>query len=58
MEGSNILLVDNCKTYIENTVNAFSDIGIQSTLYFAENDMKHGHCFKGIINYPHFPKLC
>jgi CheY-like chemotaxis protein len=40
MVGSNILIVDNCKNFIENAVNAFSQIGIESTLCFAENDIK------------------
>jgi CheY-like chemotaxis protein len=38
MVSTNILLVDNCKTDIENTKIAFSTIGIQSTLHFAESE--------------------
>lgn len=37
MKTSNILLIDNCKTDIENVEKAFYEIGIKSTLHLAQN---------------------
>ncbi|MFE3866611.1 response regulator [Flavobacterium sp. LS2P90] len=47
MVGSNILFVDNCKTFIENAVNAFSQIGVQYTLCFAESDTEAWSLLQG-----------
>lgn len=38
MTNSNILLVDSCDADVENVKNAFSEIGIKSTLHLAKND--------------------
>jgi CheY-like chemotaxis protein len=57
MEGINILLVDNCKTYIENTVRAFSDIGIQATLYFADNHIEAWSLLQGDYKLSPLPKI-
>lgn len=47
MERSNILIVDNCNTYIENAAKAFYETGIQSTLYFAENHIEAWSLLQG-----------
>lgn len=57
MEGSNILIVDNCKTYIENAVKAFSETGIQSTLYFAENHIEAWSLLQGDQKLSPLPKI-
>jgi CheY-like chemotaxis protein len=57
MVGSNILLVDNCKIFIENAVNAFSQIGIESTLCFAENDTKAWSMLQGDYKLSPLPKI-
>jgi CheY-like chemotaxis protein len=57
MEGSNILLVDNCKIFIENAINAFSQIGIQSTLCFAESDTEAWSMLKGDHKLSPLPKI-
>src|SRR3970282_1529123 len=57
MEGSNILLVDNCKIFIENAVNAFSQIGIQSTLCFAESDTEAWSMLQGDYKLSPLPKI-
>lgn len=57
MEGLNILLVDNCKNFIENAVNAFSQIGIQSTLCFAENDTEAWSMLQGDYKLSPLPKI-
>ena len=57
MEGLNILLVDNCKIFIENAVNAFSQIGIQSTLCFAENNTEAWSMLQGDYKLSPLPKI-
>ena len=57
MINSNILLVDNCKTYFENAVRAFSDIGIQSTLHFAESDIEAWSMLTGDFKLLPLPKI-
>ena len=57
MEGLNILLVDNCKNFIENAVNAFSQIGIQSTLCFAENNTEAWSMLQGDYKLSPLPKI-
>jgi hypothetical protein len=49
---SNILLVDNCRVDIENTKNALSMLGVETNLYFAENDLEAWTSFKGITSLP------
>ena len=57
MVAPNILIVDNCKVFIENTVNAFSQIGIKSTLCFAENDSKAWSMLHGENKLLPIPKI-
>ena len=57
MVGSNILLVDNCKTYQEKVVKAFSQIGIQATLHFAENDLEAWSLLQGDSKLSPVPKI-
>lgn len=40
MRNYNILLIDSCKTDIENTKKAFSVLDIRHTLYFAETEVQ------------------
>lgn len=54
---SNILLVDNCKAYVETAVKAFSHIGIQSTLYFAKNDIEAWSMLTGDFKLSPRPKI-
>ena len=54
---SNILLVDNCKTFVENTVSAFSHIGIQSTLHFAKSDIEAWSVLTGDFKISPAPKI-
>lgn len=57
MEGANILLVDTCKTYFENAVKAFSEIGIKATLCFAKNDIEAWSMLKGDDKLAPRPKI-
>jgi CheY-like chemotaxis protein len=57
MVGSNILLVDNCKIFIGNAIKAFSLIGIQSTLCFAENDTEAWSMLQGDHKLYPLPKI-
>lgn len=57
MKDSNILMVDNCKTYLENAVKAFSETGIQSTLCFAENHIEAWSLLQGDHKLCPLPKI-
>lgn len=57
MVGVNILLVDNSKIFIENAVNAFSQIGIQSTLCFAESETEAWSMLQGDTKVLPLPKI-
>jgi CheY-like chemotaxis protein len=57
MVGVNILLVDNSKIFIENAVNAFSQIGIQSTLCFAESETEAWSMLQGDSKVLPLPKI-
>ena len=53
----NILLVDNCKAYVENALKAFSHIGIQSILHFAESDIEAWSMLTGDFKLSPLPKI-
>lgn len=57
MINLNILLVDNCNAYVENAVKAFSNIGIQSTLHFAESDIEAWSMLTGDFKLAPLPKI-
>jgi CheY-like chemotaxis protein len=57
MVGLNILLVDNSKIFIENVVNAFSQIGIQATLCFAESETEAWSMLQGNTKLLPLPKI-
>jgi CheY-like chemotaxis protein len=57
MVGLNILLVDNCKIFIENAASAFSQIGIQSTLCFAESETEAWSMLQGDTKLSPLPKI-
>jgi CheY-like chemotaxis protein len=57
MVGLNILLVDNCNIFIENTASAFSQIGIQAKLYFAKNDIEAWSLLQGDTKLSPLPKI-
>jgi CheY-like chemotaxis protein len=57
MVGVNILLVDNSKIFIENAANAFSQIGIQSTLCFAESETEAWSMLQGDTKVLPLPKI-
>ncbi|MFV8375751.1 response regulator [Flavobacterium sp. LB1P62] len=57
MTSSNILLVDSCSADVENVKNAFSEIGIKSTLYLAQNDAEAWLMLQGDNKISPIPKI-
>jgi CheY-like chemotaxis protein len=47
MINLNILLVDNCRVDVENTKNSLSMLGVETNLYFAENDLEAWNQLQG-----------
>ncbi|MBP6180383.1 response regulator [Flavobacterium sp.] len=57
MTKSSILLVDNCTIDVENVKKAFSEIGIKSTLHFAQNDAEAWLMLQGDNKLSSTPKI-
>ncbi|KIA86392.1 response regulator [Flavobacterium sp. AED] len=57
MGSSNILLIDSCSADLENVKNAFSEIGIKSTLYLAKNDTEAWSMLQGDNKISPIPKI-
>jgi CheY-like chemotaxis protein len=57
MTKKSILLVDNCTIDVENVKKAFSEIGIKSTLNFAQNDAEAWLMLQGDNKLSPTPKI-
>jgi len=57
MINSNILLVDNCKVYVENAKKALSTLGLDTALHFAENDLEAWNKLQGNHKISPLPKI-
>jgi CheY-like chemotaxis protein len=57
MINSNILFVDNSKVGIEGAKKAFSTLGIENTLHFAENDLEAWDMLDGNHKISPVPKI-
>ncbi|MEZ7500104.1 response regulator [Flavobacterium sp. Arc3] len=57
MINSNILLVDNCKVYVENAKKALLTLGLETVLHFAENDLEAWNKLQGDHKISPIPKI-
>jgi DNA-binding response OmpR family regulator len=57
MTSSNVLLVESCDADVENVKNAFSEIGIKSTLHLAQNDTEAWSMLQGDNKISPIPKI-
>ncbi|RYJ51083.1 response regulator [Flavobacterium petrolei] len=57
MVGANILLVDSNRAHFENTLNVFSQIGIQYNLCFAKDDIQAWLMLTGDKKLSPLPKI-
>jgi CheY-like chemotaxis protein len=57
MTNTNILLIDSCRTDVENVKKAFSEIGIKSTLHLAQNDAEAWLMLQGDAKMSPIPKI-
>ena len=57
MVGANILLVDSNRAHFENTLNVFSQIGIQYNLCFAKDDIQAWSMLTGDKKISPLPKI-
>jgi DNA-binding response OmpR family regulator len=57
MGVSSILLIESCSADAENVKNAFSEIGIKSTLYLAKNETEAWSMLQGDTKIVPIPKI-